>query len=83
MLFIPVYQMFFPIFPFQVGLPISPVLFYPAKAFTRTGFTALIRAHNHFTILCILLKSIQSVKSLRRIVVVWTNKIYPVPDCKF
>lgn len=75
--------MFFPIFPFQVGLPISPVLFYPAKAFTRTGFTALIRAHNHFTLLCILLKSIQSVKSLRRIVVVWTNKIYPVPDCKF
>ncbi|CAH8521467.1 unnamed protein product [Schistosoma curassoni] len=64
----------------KVGLPISPVLFYPAKAFTRTGFTALIRAHNHFTLLCILLKSIQSVKSLRRIVVVWTNKIYPVPD---
>ncbi|VDO55976.1 unnamed protein product [Schistosoma margrebowiei] len=64
----------------KVGLPISPVLFYPAKAFPRTGFTALIRAHNHFTLLCILLKSIQSVKSLRRIVVVWTNKIYPVPD---
>ncbi|CAH8525655.1 unnamed protein product [Schistosoma rodhaini] len=64
----------------EVGLPISPVLFYPAKAFPRTGFTALIRAHNHFTLLCMLLKSIQSVKSLRRIVVVWTNKIYPVPD---
>ncbi|CAH8476694.1 unnamed protein product [Schistosoma turkestanicum] len=64
----------------KVGLPISPVLFYPAKSFPRIGFTALVRAHNHFSLLCILLKSIQSVKSLKQVVVVWTNKIYPVPD---
>ncbi|TNN07423.1 Exostosin-2 [Schistosoma japonicum] len=64
----------------KIGFPISPALFYPAKAFPRVGFTALIRAHNHFTLLCTLLRSIQSVISLRQIVVVWTNKIYPVPD---
>ncbi|KAH8862154.1 Exostosin-2 [Schistosoma japonicum] len=64
----------------MIGFPISPALFYPAKAFPRVGFTALIRAHNHFTLLCTLLRSIQSVISLRQIVVVWTNKIYPVPD---
>ncbi|CAH8515844.1 unnamed protein product [Heterobilharzia americana] len=60
--------------------PISPVLFYPAKAFPQAGFTALIRAHNHFALLSTLLKSIQSVKFLQQIVVVWTNKMYPIPE---
>ncbi|CAH8840467.1 unnamed protein product [Trichobilharzia szidati] len=62
------------------AFPISPVLFYPAKAFPQAGFTALIRAHSHFALLSVLLKSIQYVKYLQQIVVVWTSKAYPVPD---